>query len=232
MPALALQHVTKLYPNQVRAVDDLTLEVGDGELLVLMGPSGCGKTTTLRLIAGLEQPSAGTILLGGRSINGTPPKDRDVAMVFQNYALYPHLSVRGNLAFGLKLRRVPKADIDRRIEETVELLGIGELLWRRPSELSGGQRQRVALGRSIVRRPAVFLLDEPLSQLDARARAQMRDEIRRLHAQLRTTMIYVTHDQTEAMTLGQRIAVLEAGRLQHLADPETFRRLAFSIAMC
>lgn len=215
MPSLALQHVTKRFPNGVCALDDLTLDVGDGELLVLMGPSGCGKTTTLRLIAGLEQPDAGAILLGGRPVNGVSPKDRDVAMVFQNYALYPHLSVHGNLAFGLKLRGVPKADVERRIEETAGLLGIGELLRRRPSELSGGQRQRVALGRAIVRRPAVLLLDEPLSQLDARTRVQMREEIRRLHAQLHTTMIYVTHDQAEAMTLGRRIAVLEARRLEH-----------------
>jgi len=218
---LALENVSKVYAGNVRAVDDFTLTAAEGELLVLVGPSGCGKTTTLRLIAGLEEPSSGTIAIAGRVVNGVAPKDRDVAMVFQNYALYPHLSVYGNLAFGLKMRRIGRAEIRRRVDEAAEMLGISDLLARRPGELSGGQRQRVALGRAMVRRPKVFLFDEPLSNLDAALRAKMCRHIRRLHAQLGTTTVYVTHDQSEAMTLGQRIAVLRAGRIQQVAGPAT-----------
>jgi len=221
MATLALQDVLKIYPGNVRAVEDLTLQVADGELIVLVGPSGCGKTTTLRMIAGLEPPTRGTISIDGRSMAGVPPKDRDVAMVFQGQVLYPHLSVEGNLGFGLRLRRVPKPEIRRRVAEAAEVLGISELLARRPGELSGGQQQRVALGRAIVRNPKLFLFDEPLSNLEAGLRAQMRQEIRRLHARLGTTTVYVTHDQTEAMTLGQRIAVICRGRLQQVAGPAT-----------
>jgi multiple sugar transport system ATP-binding protein len=221
MATLTLQNVVKIYPGNVRAVDDLTLEVADGELIVLVGPSGCGKTTTLRMIAGLEPLTGGTILVDGRSMTGVPPKDRDVAMVFQGHVLYPHLTVAGNLAFGLKFRRVVQAEIRRRVSEAAELLGISELLSRRPGDLSGGQQQRVALGRAIVRKPNLFLFDEPLSNLDATLRSQMRQEIRRIHARLGTTIVYVTHDQTEAMTLGQRIAVVRAGRIQQVADPAT-----------
>jgi len=221
MATLALQNVLKIYPGNVRAVEDLTLEVADGELIVLVGPSGCGKTTTLRMIAGLEPPTRGSISIDGRPISGVPPKDRDVAMVFQGQVLYPHLTVAGNMGFGLKLRRVAKPEIRRRVSEAAEVLGIRELLARRPGELSGGQQQRVALGRAIVRNPKLFLFDEPLSNLEAGLRAQMRQEIRRLHARLGTTTVYVTHDQTEAMTLGQRIAVIRTGRLQQVADPAT-----------
>jgi multiple sugar transport system ATP-binding protein len=221
MATLALQNVLKIYPGNVRAVEDLTLQVADGELIVLVGPSGCGKTTTLRMIAGLEPPTRGTISIDGRPMNGVPPKDRDVAMVFQGHVLYPHLSAAGNMAFGLKLRRVGKPEIRRRVSEAAEVLGIRELLTRRPAELSGGQQQRVALGRAIVRNPKLFLFDEPLSNLEAGLRTQMRQEIRRLHARLGTTTVYVTHDQTEAMTLGQRIAVIRRGRLQQVADPAT-----------
>jgi len=221
MATLALENVLKIYPGNVRAVEDLTLEVADGELMVLVGPSGCGKTTTLRMIAGLERPTRGTISIDGRPVNGVAPKDRDVAMVFQGHVLYPHLTVAGNMGFGLKLRRVAKSEIRRRVSEAAEVLGISELLARRPGELSGGQQQRVALGRAIVRNPKLFLFDEPLSNLEAGLRAQMRQEIRRLHARLGTTIVYVTHDQTEAMTLGQRIAVIRRGRLQQVADPAT-----------
>jgi multiple sugar transport system ATP-binding protein len=221
MTTLTLENVRKLYPGNVCAVDELTLTVAEGELVVLVGPSGCGKTTTLRLIAGLEEPSGGTISIAGRRVNGVPPKDRDVAMVFQNYALYPHLSVYGNLAFALRMRQTARAEIRRRVGEAAELLGIADLLARRPGELSGGQRQRVALGRAMVRRPRIFLFDEPLSNLDAALRAEMRRQLRLLHARLGTTTVYVTHDQTEAMTLGQRIAVLREGRIQQVADPAT-----------
>jgi multiple sugar transport system ATP-binding protein len=221
MATLTLQHIVKTYPGHGRAVDDLTLEVADGELIVLVGPSGCGKTTTLRLIAGLERPTRGTISIDGRSMAGVPPKRRDVAMVFQGHVLYPHLNVAGNLAFGLKLRGVAKAEIRRRVNEAADVLHIRTLLSRRPGELSGGEQQRVALGRAIVRKPKLFLFDEPLSNLDAALRSQMRQEIRSLHARLGTTTVYVTHDQTEAMALGQRIAVLRQGRLQQVADPAT-----------
>jgi len=221
MAALELKNLSKRFPGNVRAVDDLSLEVADGELMVLAGPSGCGKTTTLRMIAGLERPTAGSISIAGRNVDRLAPKDRDVAMVFQNHVLYPHLSVAGNLGFGLKLRRTPKKEIERRVGEAADLLGIADLLRRRPAQLSGGQVQRVALGRAIVRRPKLFLFDEPLSNLDAGLRSQMRREIRRLHDRLGTAMVYVTHDQTEAMTLGSRIAVLCDGRLQQVADPAT-----------
>ena len=221
MNALKLDNLTKRFPGDVRAVDGLSLEVADGELMVLVGPSGCGKTTTLRMIAGLEKPTAGSVSIAGRKVDGLPPKDRNVAMVFQNHALYPHLNVAGNLAFGLKLRRTNQDEIRRRVSEAADLLGIAELLQRRPGQLSGGQVQRVALGRAIVRRPELFLFDEPLSNLDAGLRSQMRREIRRLHTRLGTAMVYVTHDQTEAMTLGQRIAVLHDGSLQQVADPAT-----------
>jgi len=221
MAVLTLDNLTKHFPGGVRAVEGLSLAVGDGELMVLAGPSGCGKTTTLRLIAGLESPTAGGIALGGRPLDGVPPKGRDVAMVFQSHALYPHLSVAGNLGFGLRLRGVAREEIRDRVAWVAEMLGIGELLARRPGELSGGQQQRVALGRAIVRKPKLFLFDEPLSNLDAALRAELRAEIRRLQARLGVTSLYVTHDQAEAMTLGQRIAVLRDGRLQQLDEPRT-----------
>jgi len=222
--AVTLEQLVKVYPGGVRAVDGLSLAVPDGQLAVLVGPSGCGKTTTLRLIAGLEGATGGSVWIDGRPVDRLAPRHRDVAMVFQHHALYPHLSVRGNLAFGLKLRHAARAEIRRRVEETAAMLGIADLLDRRPAALSGGQQQRVALGRAIVRRPKVFLLDEPLSSLDARLRARMRDEIRRLHRKLGATMIYVTHDQTEAMTLGQRVAVMHQGRIQQADDPTTLYR--------
>jgi len=207
--------------EEVHAVRDLSLSIGDGELVVLVGPSGCGKSTTLRMIAGLEDPTAGTIAIGGRVVNGLEPKDRDVAMVFQSYALYPHMTVAENMAFGLRLRKVPRDEIRRRIGEVAAALALDGLLDRKPAALSGGQRQRVALGRAIVRRPRAFLFDEPLSNLDARLRAQMRVELAKLHRGLGATMVYVTHDQVEAMTLGDRIAVLKDGEAQQVADPGT-----------
>ena len=219
MAQVTLQNVEKIYPGNVKAVDDFNLEIKDGEFVVLVGPSGCGKSTTLRMVAGLEEISGGTIKIGDRVVNDVPPKDRDIAMVFQNYALYPHMTVRENMAFGLKLRKFPKKEIESRVQEAARILGIGELLERRPKALSGGQRQRVAVGRAIVRKPAVFLFDEPLSNLDAKMRVQMRVEISRLHNQLGTTMIYVTHDQVEAMTMGQRIVVMKGGLIQQVADP-------------
>jgi multiple sugar transport system ATP-binding protein len=219
MAKVTLEHVNKVYPGNVLAVDDFNLEIKDGEFVVLVGPSGCGKSTTLRMVAGLEEISGGTIRIGDRVINDVPPKDRDIAMVFQNYALYPHMSVWENMAFGLKLRRFPKQEIESRVQEAARILGITDLLDRRPKALSGGQRQRVAVGRAIVRKPAVFLFDEPLSNLDAKMRVQMRVEISRLHNQLGTTMIYVTHDQVEAMTMGQRIVVMKDGLVQQVADP-------------
>ena len=219
MAIITLEHVDKIYPGNIKAVDDFNLEIKDGEFMVLVGPSGCGKSTTLRMVAGLEEISGGTIRIGERVVNDVPPKDRDIAMVFQNYALYPHMTVRENLAFGLKLRRFPKRDIETRVQEAARILSITELLDRRPKALSGGQRQRVAVGRAIVRKPAVFLFDEPLSNLDAKMRVQMRVEISRLHSQLATTMIYVTHDQVEAMTMGQRIVVMKDGLIQQVADP-------------
>ena len=220
---VVIEHLTKVFSGpagkSIRAVNDLSLAVEDRELLVLLGPSGCGKTTTLRLVAGLEEPTAGTIAINGQVVNRVPPKDRDVAMVFQHPALYPHMTVYENLAFGLQLRRYPKAEIQQRVREAAQLLGLTNCLDRRPMALSGGQRQRVALGRALVRRPALFLLDEPLSNLDTPSRARLRPEISRLHARLGSTMIYVTHDQVEAMTLGDRIAVLKDGVVQQLDKP-------------
>src|SRR3954469_7916060 len=219
MATVTFDHVFKRY-GDVTAVQDLNLEIGDGEFMVLVGPSGCGKTTSLRMIAGLEEISDGNLRIGDRVVNDVAPKDRDIAMVFQSYALYPHMSVRDNLAFGLKLRKVPKADIDKRIQETARILQLEKLLERKPKELSGCQRQRVALGRAIVREPAVFLMDEPLSNLDAKLRVQTRAEIARLHQRLGVTTVYVTHDQTEAMTMGERIAVMSEGILQQVGTPQ------------
>jgi multiple sugar transport system ATP-binding protein len=219
MATVTFDHVYKKY-GDVTAVADLNLEIGDGEFMVLVGPSGCGKTTSLRMIAGLEEISEGELRIGDRVVNDVAPKDRDIAMVFQSYALYPHMSVRDNLAFGLKLRKVPKSEIDTRINEAAGILQLEKLLDRKPKELSGGQRQRVALGRAIVREPAVFLMDEPLSNLDAKLRVQTRAEIARLHQRLGTTMVYVTHDQVEAMTMGQRIAVMSTGLLQQVGTPQ------------
>jgi multiple sugar transport system ATP-binding protein len=220
MASVTLRHLTKKFDAAEHAAPDaLSLDIPDGELLVLLGPSGCGKTTALRCIAGLEEPTAGEILIDERDVTSLPPAARDVAMVFQNYALFPHLSVRENLAFPLELRRLPKVEVTRRVRDAAERLGLGDLLERRPGQLSGGQRQRVALGRAIVREPRVFLFDEPLSNLDARLRAEMRREILDLHKSLRATMIYVTHDQVEAMTMGQRIALLHEGRLRQVGTP-------------
>jgi multiple sugar transport system ATP-binding protein len=221
LPSVSIRNVSKIYARGQKAVDGVSLDIADAELLVLVGPSGCGKSTLLRMVAGLEEISSGEVRIGERIVNDVPPKDRDVAMVFQNYALYPHMTVRENLAFGLLRRKVPRPDVDRRVREVAEMLGIDRYLDRRPRELSGGERQRVALGRAMVREPQVFLFDEPLSNLDAQLRVQMRAEIKRLHHRLRGTMIYVTHDQVEAMTLGDRIAVLRAGVLQQVADPAT-----------
>jgi multiple sugar transport system ATP-binding protein len=219
MATVTFEHVNKVY-GDFHAVKDLSLEIGDGEFMVLVGPSGCGKTTSLRMIAGLEEISSGTLRIGDRVVNDVAPKDRDIAMVFQSYALYPHMSVRDNLAFGLKLRKVPKAEIERRVNEAAETIQLQKLLDRKPKELSGGQRQRVALGRAIVREPAVFLMDEPLSNLDAKLRVQTRAEIARLHQRLKTTVVYVTHDQVEAMTMGQRIAVMSEGILMQVGTPQ------------
>jgi multiple sugar transport system ATP-binding protein len=219
MADVTLDNVTKVYPGDVVAVSDVTLHVADKELLVLVGPSGCGKSSTLRMVAGLEEVTRGTIKIEGKVVNDVPPKDRNIAMVFQNYALYPHMTVYKNMAFGLKLRKYPKEEIDRRVSEAASLLGIQDLLDRKPKALSGGQRQRVALGRAIVRHPAAFLFDEPLSNLDAKLRVGMRAELSKLHHRLGTTMIYVTHDQVEAMTLGDRIAVMDGGAIQQLASP-------------
>jgi multiple sugar transport system ATP-binding protein len=213
-----LEHLTKKFGN-VTAVNDMTLEIPDKQFTVLVGPSGCGKTTCLRLIAGLEEATAGDIYIGDRLVNDVPPKDRDIAMVFQNYALYPHMSVYDNMAFGLRLRKYPKAEIDRRVREAAAMLGIEGLLHRKPKQLSGGQRQRVALGRAIVREPLVFLMDEPLSNLDAKLRVETRAEIKKLHARLQTTTIYVTHDQVEAMTMGDRIVVMHDGVIQQVDTP-------------
>jgi len=219
MASVTYEHVTKEF-GKVIAVNDLNLHIEDKEFLVFVGPSGCGKTTALRLLAGLEEITAGTIKIGDRVINDVPPKDRDIAMVFQSYALYPHLSVFDNLAFGLKLRKTPKEEIKLRVNQAAEILGIQELLDRKPRQLSGGQRQRVAVGRSIVREPKVFLFDEPLSNLDAKLRIAMRAEISKLHNRLQTTFIYVTHDQMEAMTMATRIAVINKGILQQLDTPQ------------
>jgi len=219
MATVTFDHVTKKY-GDVLAVNDLNLEINDGEFMVLVGPSGCGKTTSLRMIAGLEEITSGTLRIGDKIVNDVAPKDRDIAMVFQSYALYPHMTVRDNLAFGLKLRKVPKQEIERRVKEAADTIQLSNLLDRKPKELSGGQRQRVALGRAIVREPAVFLMDEPLSNLDAKLRVQTRAEIARLHQRLRTTMVYVTHDQVEAMTMGTRIAVMSDGLLQQVGSPQ------------
>jgi multiple sugar transport system ATP-binding protein len=219
MATVTFDHVTKKY-GDVTAVHDFNLEIADGEFMVLVGPSGCGKTTNLRMIAGLEEITSGALRIGDRVVNDVPPKDRDIAMVFQSYALYPHMTVRDNLAFGLKLRKVPKPDIEKRVQEAAGILSLEKLLARKPKELSGGQRQRVALGRAIVREPAVFLMDEPLSNLDAKLRVQTRAEIARLHQRLKTTTVYVTHDQVEAMTMGQRIAVMSEGLLQQVGTPQ------------
>jgi len=218
MASVTFDHVYKRY-GDVTAVNDLNIHIEDKEFLVFVGPSGCGKTTSLRCLAGLEEISEGNILIGDRVVNDVPPKDRDIAMVFQSYALYPHMSVYDNMAFGLKLRKTPKAEIDRRVKEAAEILDIGHLLDRKPKQLSGGQRQRVAVGRAIVREPAVFLFDEPLSNLDAKLRVQTRAQLTRLHQRLATTFIYVTHDQVEAMTMASRIAVMKDGLLQQIDSP-------------
>ena len=220
MASLSLRNVYKRYPGGVTAVSDFNLEIKDKEFIILVGPSGCGKSTTLRMVAGLEEISDGEILIGDRVVNDVAPKDRDIAMVFQNYALYPHMTVFDNMAFGLKLRKTPKDEIKRRVEEAARILDISHLLERKPKALSGGQRQRVALGRAIVREPKVVLLDEPLSNLDAKLRAQMRTEISKLHLKLGTTFIYVTHDQTEAMTMGTRIVVMKDGLIQQVDTPQ------------
>jgi multiple sugar transport system ATP-binding protein len=220
MATVTFDHLYKRYGDEVIAVNDLNLEVQDGEFLVLVGPSGCGKTTALRCVAGLEEISDGRLLIGERVVNNVAPKDRDIAMVFQSYALYPHMSVYDNLAFGLKLRKIKKEEIDRRVQEGAKILGLEKFLERKPKALSGGQRQRVALGRAIVREPSVFLMDEPLSNLDAKLRVQTRAEIARLHQRLGTTTIYVTHDQVEAMTMGDRIAVMRDGLLQQVGRPQ------------
>ncbi|WP_130617094.1 ABC transporter ATP-binding protein [Dyella amyloliquefaciens] len=219
MATVTLDRLRKVYPNGHVGVDEATFEIADGELLVLVGPSGCGKTTLLRMIAGLESISSGALSIGGRVVNEVSPKDRDIAMVFQNYALYPHMTVAQNMAFGLSLRGKPKAEIDARVRDAAKLLELEHRLDALPAALSGGQRQRVALGRALVREPKVFLLDEPLSNLDAKLRLSMRVEIARLHRRLGTTMIYVTHDQVEAMTLGQRIVVLNGGKIQQIDTP-------------
>ena len=219
MAKVVLEHIFKIYPNGFVAVNDACLEIEDREFVVLVGPSGCGKSTTLRMVAGLEEISKGSIYIDGRKINDVPPKNRDIAMVFQNYALYPHMSVYENMAFGLQLRRYPKAEIEARVKEAADILGIQSMLERKPKELSGGQRQRVAVGRAIVRKPKAFLFDEPLSNLDAKMRVQMRTEISKLHGRLASTMIYVTHDQVEAMTMGDRIVVMKDGVIQQVAPP-------------
>ncbi|MFD6100562.1 ABC transporter ATP-binding protein [Nocardiopsis flavescens] len=220
MAEIALEGVDKIYGGGVKAVDNLNLRIEDGEFMVLVGPSGCGKSTALRMIAGLEEISAGTLVIGDEIVNDRPPKDRDIAMVFQNYALYPHMTVEQNLAFGLKLRKVAKPEIARRVQEAAEMLGLEPYLKRKPGALSGGQRQRVAMGRAIVREPQAFLMDEPLSNLDAKLRVQMRASLNQLHERLGVTTVYVTHDQIEAMTLGDRVAVLRDGRLQQVDTPK------------
>ena len=220
MASLSLRNIYKIYPGDVVAVSDFNLEIEDKEFIVLVGPSGCGKSTTLRMVAGLEDISKGELYIDDRLVNDVPPKDRDIAMVFQSYALYPHMTVYNNMAFGLKLRKMPKDEIDRRVKEAAKILGIESYLDRKPAALSGGQRQRVALGRAIVREPKVFLMDEPLSNLDAKLRVQMRTEITKLHQRLQTTFIYVTHDQTEAMTMASRIVVMKDGFVQQVDTPQ------------
>ena len=220
MASLSLKHINKTYPNGFEAVKDFNLEIEDKEFIIFVGPSGCGKSTTLRMIAGLEEITSGELKIGDKVVNDVEPKDRDIAMVFQNYALYPHMTVYDNMAFGLKLRKVPKPEIDKMVREAAKILYLEPLLDRKPKALSGGQRQRVAMGRAIVRNPKVFLMDEPLSNLDAKLRGQMRIEISKLHQRLGTTIIYVTHDQTEAMTLGTRIVVMNAGVVQQVDTPQ------------
>ena len=220
MASLSLQHINKTYPNGFEAVKDFNLEIADKEFIIFVGPSGCGKSTTLRMIAGLEEISGGTLKIGDKVVNDVEPKDRDIAMVFQNYALYPHMTVFDNMAFGLKLRKVPKDEIKKKVEEAAKILDLEKLLDRKPKALSGGQRQRVAMGRAIVRNPKVFLMDEPLSNLDAKLRVQMRIEISKIHQRLGATIIYVTHDQTEAMTLGTRIVVMKDGVVQQVDTPQ------------
>jgi sn-glycerol 3-phosphate transport system ATP-binding protein len=227
MAEVAFRRVTKVFDGKVVAVDELDHTVADGEFMVLVGPSGCGKTTALRMVAGLEAPTSGTIEIGGRVVNDLSPKARDIAMVFQNYALYPHMTVEQNIAFGLRRHGFPRREIAGRVQEVSAMLDLGELLQRRPAQLSGGQRQRVAMGRAIARHPQVFLLDEPLSNLDAKLRTQLRADLKRLHQEVRTTSVYVTHDQVEATTLGERIAVMNKGRLQQVGTPrEVYSRPA------
>lgn len=220
MSNVILKNVTKTYDNNKTVINNVSLEIKDKEFIVLVGASGCGKSTLLRMIAGLEDISDGEIFIGDNKVNNVAPKDRDIAFVFQSYALYPHMTVRENIAFGLKMRKVPKAEIDKKVQEAAEILNLEEYLDRKPKQLSGGQRQRVALGRAIVRNPKVFLMDEPLSNLDAKLRVQMRSEIKKLHEKLQTTFIYVTHDQTEALTMGDRIVVLNNGVIQQVDSPE------------
>ncbi|MCG8431413.1 MAG: sn-glycerol-3-phosphate ABC transporter ATP-binding protein UgpC, partial [Candidatus Omnitrophica bacterium] len=219
MAQVSLRNVCKIFKGDVRAVNNVNLGIENKEFMVLVGPSGCGKSTTLRMIAGLEDISSGDVFIGSQLVNDVPAKDRNIAMVFQNYALYPHMTVRDNMSFGLRLRNTPKTEINQRVNEAADILGLKDLLNRRPRELSGGQRQRVAVGRAIVRKPLVFLFDEPLSNLDAKLRVQMRTEIHKLHQRLKTTVIYVTHDQVEAMTMGDRIAVMKDGLLQQVDEP-------------
>jgi multiple sugar transport system ATP-binding protein len=220
MANVTLEHISKVYENGVRAVDDFSLEVADGEFMVLVGPSGCGKTTALRMIAGLEEITEGTLRIGGRVVNSVSPKDRDIAMVFQNYALYPHMTVAENIGFALKLSKHPKEEVRAKVEQAAAILGLTDYLDKKPSQLSGGQRQRVAMGRALVREPAVFLMDEPLSNLDAKLRVQMRTEISRIQRRLNVATIYVTHDQTEAMTMGDRVAVMRGGTVQQCDVPQ------------
>ena len=229
MASLSLKHIYKKYPGGVTAVSDFNLEIKDKEFLILVGPSGCGKSTTLRMIAGLEEISEGEMFIGDTLVNDIAPKDRDIAMVFQNYALYPHMTVFENMAFGLKLRKVPKEEIKRRVEEAARILDISHLLDRRPKAMSGGQKQRVALGRAIVRNPKVFLLDEPLSNLDAKLRAAMRTELTKLHKKVETTFVYVTHDQVEAMTMATRIVVMKDGLIQQVDTPQNLYDLPVNI---
>jgi len=219
MAPVLLRNLNKFYDHDVHAVKDVNLEIRDKEFVVLVGPSGCGKTTTLRMVAGLESISSGDVLIGDMVVNNLPPMDRDIAMVFQNYALYPHMSVYDNMAFGLKMRGADRSEIAKRVQEAADILGIGDYLKRKPRQLSGGQRQRVALGRAIVRHPQVFLFDEPLSNLDAKLRVQMRVELKKLHSRLSTTAVYVTHDQVEAMTLGDRVVVMRGGEVQQVGEP-------------
>jgi multiple sugar transport system ATP-binding protein len=220
MAEITLEHLTKIYSGSITAVEDVSLQIADGEFMVLVGPSGCGKSTLLRMIAGLEEVTQGRISIGGTDVTEFAPRRRDIAMVFQSYALYPHMSVRKNIGYGLKVRRTPKDEARRRVEEVAKLLGLEELLERKPAQLSGGQRQRVAMGRAIVREPKAFLMDEPLSNLDAKLRVEMRASLAQLHARLGVTTVYVTHDQTEAMTLGQRVAVLDGGRVLQVDTPQ------------